>query len=260
MPTFLRRIAPLTALLIAINVALYLWQIATGISPTDPELDDLARWGANISALTLTGDSWRLLTSMFLHIGALHLLLNMVSLLFLGTVAERNFGKINFLIIYLLSGLGGSLMSAVWNARPAGESMAAMTSAAPTVYLVVSAGASGAVMGLAAASIVLKLLALARREYLPMPFSGKELAILVAINVVYGWQTNGTDNACHIGGLIAGAIVGLLLGAVRNQHATVRGLAQAVVLVAGIAGTFVVAQSNASRDDLQQIRQQLEED
>lgn len=260
MPTFLRRIAPLTALLIAINIALYLWQIATGISPTDPELDDLARWGANISALTLTGDSWRLLTSMFLHIGALHLLLNMVSLLFLGTVAERNFGRVNFLIIYLLSGLGGSLLSAVWNARPAGESMAAMTSAAPTVYLVVSAGASGAVMGLAAASIVLKMLTVARRDYLPMPFSGKELAILVAINVVYGWQTNGTDNACHIGGLLAGAIVGLLLGAVRKQPATLRGVAQAIVLVAGIAGTFAVTQANASREDLQQIRQQLEEE
>jgi membrane associated rhomboid family serine protease len=184
----------------------------------------------------------------------------MVSLLFLGTVAERNFGRVNFLIIYLLSGLGGSLLSAVWNARPAGESMAAMTSAAPTVYLVVSAGASGAVMGLAAASIVLKMLTIARREYLPMPFSGKELAILVAINVVYGWQTNGTDNACHIGGLLAGAIVGLLLGAVRKQPATLRGVAQAIVLVAGIAGTFAVTQANASREDLQQIRQQLEEE
>lgn len=260
MPTFLRRIAPLTAALIAINVALYLWQVATGISPTDPELDDLARWGANIAALTLTGDSWRLLTSMFLHIGALHLLLNMVSLLFLGTVAERNFGKVNFLVIYLLSGLGGSLLSAVWNARVGGESMAALTSAAPTVYLVVSAGASGAVMGLAAASIVLKLLTLAGRDYLPMPFSGKELAILIAINVVYGWQTNGTDNACHIGGLIAGAVVGLLLGGVRNRPVAVRGVVQALVLVVGVAGTLWVAQSNASREDLQQVRQELEAD
>lgn len=258
MLTLLKRCAPLTAILIAINLALFLWQIAHGVSASDPDLDDLARWGANIAALTLTGDTWRLFTSMFLHIGALHLLLNMVSLLFLGTIAERNYGKSAFLVLYLLAGLGGSLVSALWNARIDLDSMAAVSDDAPTVYLVISAGASGAVMGLAAASIVLQLLA--RRESLPLPFSALELAILVAINIVYGWQTSGTDNAAHLGGLIAGAGVGLLLSLMRHARPWTRGAAHLAILVIGVSAIISMTAASAEREDLQQLRQQLDAD
>jgi len=258
MPTFLRRIAPITGVLILVNLGLFLYQVATGISPTNPELDDLGRWGANIAALTLTGESWRLLASMFLHIGVLHLALNMISLLFLGSIAERNFGKLNYLLVYFLSGLGGSLVSALWNARP--QAAADLSNATPTIYLVVSAGASGAVMGLAAAAIMLKLLKNASREPLALPFSAVELAVLVGINVVYGWQTNGTDNACHIGGLLAGAVVGLVLGAVRNTPRPVRIAAWLLVLVAAAWGTQRILDVNEARADLMEIREELDQE
>lgn len=257
MPTFLRRLAPITGILILVNLGLFLYQVATGISPTNPELDDLGRWGANIAALTLTGESWRLLASMFLHIGVLHLALNMISLLFLGSIAERNFGKFNYLLVFFLSGLGGSLVSALWNARP---QAAGLADATPTIYLVVSAGASGAVMGLAAAAIMLKLLKTASREPLALPFSAIELAVLVGINVVYGWQTNGTDNACHIGGLLAGATVGLLLGLVRNTPRPVRIAAWLLVLMAALWGTQQVLEFNGARADLMDIREELDQE
>ena len=120
------------------------------------------------------------------------------------------------------------------------------------------AGASGAVMGLAAASIVLRMLP-GRRE-LPLPFNAIELTVLVAINIIYGWMTNGTDNAAHLGGLATGAGVGLVLGVLRHAPLLAQGAVQAVVLAAGIATVVTLAHANAEREDLQQLRQQLDSD
>lgn len=81
-----------TLALIALNVGMFLFlAVGQGLSWTEPSNVELTRWGANVSALTLTGDTWRLLSSMFLHGGIVHLLMNMYMLLVLGLVAEARF-------------------------------------------------------------------------------------------------------------------------------------------------------------------------
>lgn len=103
-------------LLVVINIAVYFLQISSGIDWMKPALSDLIGWGANVAPLTLQGEPWRLLTSMFLHGGLVHILMNMYMLVLCGRFVERLYGSFNFTLIYLLSGLFGSLVSAIWYA------------------------------------------------------------------------------------------------------------------------------------------------
>jgi rhomboid protease GluP len=261
LPRLLRpqRLPLLTLLLMLANIGLYLWQIAHGVDAMSPDLDMLTDWGANIGALTLTGDPWRLLSSMFLHIGAMHLLLNMVSLLFMGSIVELNFGRLNFLILYLITGLGGSLASALYHAMPASTNglAAFLPFARPVLTLTVSAGASGAVMGLAAAAIALRVVDAGMGRETVHPFKGKEIFLLVVINIIYGWQTEGTDNACHVGGLVTGLVLGLILAASINRGLAQRLAIQVVVAVAALGGIWYGVNSRQSDADLMDIREQL---
>ncbi|HEX9121431.1 MAG TPA: rhomboid family intramembrane serine protease, partial [Terriglobales bacterium] len=125
----------ITAVLVAINVLIFIAMVVKGASVTQPTSDQLLRWGANFGPLTLTGQWWRLLTAMFVHIGIVHLALNMWCLWELGTLAEYLYGPKTFLALYLLSGLAASIVSIGHNP------------------LVVTAGASGAIFGLAGALI-----------------------------------------------------------------------------------------------------------
>jgi rhomboid protease GluP len=127
-PTFI-----ITPCLVGLNVLVFCLMVASGVSIMDPELSDLLRWGANYGALSLGPEPWRVVTSMFVHIGVIHLLFNMWCLWSLGRLAERLMGNWNYLVLYLLSGVGGSLVS-LW-LHPQ----------------LVSAGASGAIFGVAAA-------------------------------------------------------------------------------------------------------------
>jgi rhomboid protease GluP len=253
-----QRLPLLTLLLMLVNIGLYLWQIAHGVDALSPDLGMLTDWGANIGALTLTGDYWRLLSSMFLHIGAMHLLLNMVSLLFMGSIVELNFGRLNFLILYLVTGLGGSLASALYHAMPASNDLSAfLPFARPVLTLTVSAGASGAVMGLAAAAIALRMVDAGLGRDTVHPFKGKEIVFLVLINIVYGWKTEGTDNACHVGGLITGLVLGLILAASLNRRLAQRTAIQIVVAAAALGGIWYGVNSRQADADLMDIREQL---
>ncbi|MGH9336082.1 MAG: rhomboid family intramembrane serine protease, partial [Vicinamibacteria bacterium] len=120
-----------TPALIALNVAYFLIGVARGVSPVEPEQQQILDFGANFGPLVFRGEWWRLVSSMFVHIGFLHLVFNMWCLWSLGNIAERMFGNVTFLCLYLLSGIGGALASLVWHPQ------------------VVSAGASGAVFGVA---------------------------------------------------------------------------------------------------------------
>ena len=126
---------PLTAVLVAISVLIFIAMVAKGASVTQPTSDQLLRWGANFGPLTLTGQWWRLLTAMFVHIGLVHLALNMWCLWQLGLLAEYLYGPKTFLALYVMSGLAASIVSLARNP------------------LVVTAGASGAIFGLAGALI-----------------------------------------------------------------------------------------------------------
>src|SRR5262249_58687152 len=139
------------------------------------------------------GEWWRLLSSNFAHIGVVHLLLNMWCLWSLGRLAERMFGNWTFLAIYLLSGLGGSLASICWN---------------PSI---VSAGASGAVFGVAGGLAAFWYFG---KVALPRSIIKRDFASIltfVGYNLSYGFARGGVDNAGHIGGLFVRFSLGALL-------------------------------------------------
>src|SRR5207244_2886447 len=120
-----------TPILVGLIVVIYVAMIANGVSFSDPTTDALLAWGADFGPLTLRGQSWRLLTSMFLHAGFLHLAFNAWALWVLGRLTERLLGSVAFTLVYLLSGIGGNLLSLLINP------------------LQVSVGASGAIFGAA---------------------------------------------------------------------------------------------------------------
>lgn len=142
----------------------------------------------------LIGHEWyRLFTSMFIHIGFLHLLNNMFILFFIGDKLELAVGKTKYILIYLLSGIGGSLLSlgiSVLNEQYA-----------------VSAGASGAIFGVIGALLWLVVKNKGRFEDL----TSKGMAIMIILCLYFGFASTGVDNWCHVGGLISGFLLSVLL-------------------------------------------------
>lgn len=158
----------------------------------------LVAWGSNEGHLTLHGQWWRLVTSMFLHGSVLHIAFNMLALWQVGQLVERLFGSLRFFALYMIAGVCGSLASVLWNPH------------------VNSVGASGAIFG-----ILGGLLAFIRRENSGVPPTiVKELRASVApfllFNLAAGFLYAHTDNAAHLGGLIGGFVAGHLLA--RSLH------------------------------------------
>jgi rhomboid protease GluP len=180
-------------LLVAANVLVYIAMVATGASPLGPPVQTMIDWGANFGPRTLDHQQWRMLTSAFLHFGILHLAFNMWVLWQLGELVERLVGNIGFLVLYIVSALGGSVLSLLWNP------------------MVVSAGASGAVFGVGGALMGFIVL---RRDTIPAEvlkhLRGSMLSFL-AYNLVFGLAVSGVDVACHIGGLLSGFVCGMIL-------------------------------------------------
>lgn len=194
--TALRAATPrvfVTHTLMVVNVVVFLAMIGSGVHFMEPLVQDLIDWGANFGPETTTGEWWRLLTSTFLHIGAIHLAFNMWVLHDIGRLVERLVGNSGFLILYIVSGLLASAVSVAWNP------------------LVVSAGASGAIFGVLGA--LFGVLVRARGE-IPMKqlseLRNSSLAFL-GYNLVYGALQSDVDMAAHLGGLGAGFLGGLVL-------------------------------------------------
>ena len=101
-------------MLVAINVGVWLLQVASGVSPAHASSPALIAWGGDLPLYTLTGDTWRLLTAMFLHGGIVHLALNMYVLAFTAPLVEYEFGTGRMLAIYLAGGLLASCASVFW--------------------------------------------------------------------------------------------------------------------------------------------------
>ena len=201
------RLAPVTVLLLLSFIALFVTQIATGVNINEPSLESLLKWGANALPFTVGYEPWRLVTSAFLHIGLMHLLFNSFAMYYFGQVAEVTFGSIKFLLLFLFSAAGGNLLNSyvtLWQILHNGG--------APGI----SAGASGGIMGIGMALLMVELL---KKTLLNFPAKGgnpqlKSLAIIMGINLMYGFAVPGIDNAGHIGGAITGAViaVGIMLG------------------------------------------------
>jgi rhomboid protease GluP len=228
---------PTTLTFILVNVVGYLVQVAKGVHWLEPANLDLMDWGANVSPLTLYGESWRLLSSMFLHGGVVHLLMNMYMLLVMGMLLERRFGSVRTFAVYMTAGVMGSLLSVWWNSvHMVSSTSFVMGYAFSTTGLrvVVSVGASGAVMGLAGALLVTAMRRHADEKQPAELF--KPLAQVVGLNIVLGFVLSGVDQAAHIGGVLAGCLAGgLLLAESSRRLSRLRGAGTVVVVVAGIA-------------------------
>jgi rhomboid protease GluP len=205
------RSAPGTYLLLAINIAVYLWMVTHGVSPKEPTEGDLLRYGANVTWLVLHGQWYRLLTATFVHVGLIHLLTNMWCLWNLGILGEPLIGPYGMVAVYLITGIAGNLLSMATNV------VFTLRMHDVSYLMQVGAGASGAVFGIAGILIVL----LSNRR---LPFPWEELRKLrssvvkfALINLVIGISTIVVnvgiriDNMAHIGGFVSGLALGVPL-------------------------------------------------
>jgi rhomboid protease GluP len=179
----------ITPILININILVFLVMVLNGVNWLLPETQRLINWGANFKSVTMDGQWWRLLTCCFLHIGILHLLLNMYALLYIGLILEPYLGKSRFLAAYLFTGIAASVTSLWWN------------------DLTVSAGASGAIFGMY--GVFLALLSSNVLDKSVRKSLMTSIAVFIGYNLMNGFKPNsGIDNAAHIGGLLSGVIIG----------------------------------------------------
>lgn len=181
------RQAPVTTLLLVLIGIAFLAETLLGGS-TEPRV--LLTLGANFPPLVLQSHQyWRLVASMFLHIGFVHLLVNGWALLQLGALFELILGSRKLLLVYFVSGIAGSLASVMFTRS-------------------LSAGASGAIFGVMGALIAFLL---KRRQLLTPQAKGllSQLVGWAVINVFLGFSIPGIDNAAHLGGCTAGLLLGL---------------------------------------------------
>jgi len=180
--------------LIGINVLMFI--IPTLASPSwlwKPTTKELLYWGADFGPLSLHGQWWRLVTCCFLHLGIIHIAMNMFILLQAGAFAEAVYGRVRFLLLYMAAGLGGSLASA-FRQPP-----------------IVSVGASGAIFGVYGA--ILAFLLMQRRAVNPGVAGriAKGAGIFLFYNLTYSLAMPNVDMSAHLGGLAVGFLVGLPL-------------------------------------------------
>lgn len=198
----------ITYSLIIINVIVFalMYIIGNGSQNTDT----LINFGANYVALTKSGEYLRLLTSAFLHIGIIHLVLNMYSLFIVGTQVEYFYGRIKYIFIYIFSAIMGSLFTVVLS----GENT-------------VAAGASGAIFGLLGSIL-----------YFGYHYRGhignaiiNQIIPIVILNLFIGFTTPGIGNAAHIGGLIGGYVISMALGIDDDEkQSKINGLIISIIL------------------------------
>ena len=202
-----------TQIIFGLNAAVFVGMMLAGAGLMGPSSQMAVDWGANFGPLTLSGEWWRLVSSCFVHFGLLHIGFNMWCLWSLGELAERLYGRATFAVLYLLCGIGGSLGSIAWHGMP-----------------VVSAGASGAIFGIAGAVIASLKLGNTNNRWMASSIM-QSLLIFVGYNVVFGAISGATDNACHFGGLFTG----LLLGALIAKFAPARDFAPRAAVIALVA-------------------------
>lgn len=181
----------MTILLVIANVIVFFFLTAQGMTE-DPEFM-LYHGAMYVPYIAENGEFYRLISSMFLHFGFEHLMNNMIVLVVIGSNLEHELGKIKYLIIYFASGLGGNILSAVWDIY-AGE-------------YAVSAGASGAIFGLIGALLYVAL----RNRGRVGTINGRGIVFMIVVSLYYGFTSGGVDNMAHIGGVVSGFLLAVLL-------------------------------------------------
>jgi rhomboid protease GluP len=193
-PGLLRGPYAITIVLIAINVLVFAAMVASDVSFSNPTPQDALNWGADYGPATLgDGQLWRLLTACFVHFGIIHIAFNMYVLYQIGPFVQITFGRARYLILYVIAGLSGSVVSLYIHPNSVG------------------AGASGAIFGLYGA--VFGFLLRERNTLDPSTIKSiaKSAGIFIVYNLVFGAMNRTTDVSAHLGGLVAGFLAGLAL-------------------------------------------------
>src|SRR4051812_21203368 len=187
-------VAPMTIAICVICFAVTLFMdYDWALSLKSDRMAFFIRLGANYGPLVRQGEWWRLVTSLFIHGGDYHLILNMGCLLSFGPVVERMLGRWMFCLTYLVTGIAGGLVSLVVH---------------PDIP---SVGASGAIFGLAGMLIAYRVLWRVSFGVFRISPSFAGLTIFIVANLVIGALLPFVDNAAHVGGLFSGLLLGFLL-------------------------------------------------
>ncbi|MET3979886.1 rhomboid protease GluP [Mucilaginibacter sp. UYP25] len=177
----------ITMLIIGLNIAVFIAMVLAGFGVVSFDSEDLLRWGANYGPAVENGEWWRVVTCTFLHGGLMHLLGNIYGLFLVSLILESIFNKFQFISIYLICGIGGSLASLLWHPNSVGV------------------GASGAIFGLYGVYFILYILNKSEIRASKAILIGS--LIFIGLNLLIG-LTGNIDNAAHVGGLITGIIAG----------------------------------------------------
>lgn len=189
--TFIRSRQPVNLVIVLVNILVF---VVLSVSGDTQDAWFMAEHGACYAPFVLEyGEYYRLFTCMFLHFGIEHLVYNMLLLIFVGDVLEQTVGRVRYLLIYILGGIGGNVIS-LWFGRNA------------EVYAV-SAGASGAIFAVIGALIWIVL----RNGGKLRGYSSQRLLLMAGLSVANGLTTDGIDNWAHAGGVICGFLLAFLL-------------------------------------------------
>ena len=186
-----QRLNSISALFVLINIVYFL---ILELSGATSNIEEMVRFGASRADLVFFNyEYFRLVSSMFMHFDIMHIAGNMIILFLLGERLEHVIGKVNFILIYLLSGIFSSVFSCIYD-----------------IYvndMVVSAGASGAVFGIIGALIY--ILAVSKRMV-----EGLELRSMILMTVLmlyYGFTSSNVDNIAHIAGVLIGFVLSMAI-------------------------------------------------
>lgn len=224
-----------TYIFIGINVLMWiLLELSGGSTDTRTLLD----YGAKQSLLiAIDGEWWRLFTSMFLHIGIMHLAFNSIALYYLGLTVERMFGHGRFLLLYVVAGLVGSIASFAFG-DPLGS----------------SAGASGAIYGLFGALLYFGL----RRRDLFFQTMGRDILMILGINLALSVAVSSIDLFAHLGGLAGGFFAAMMVGLPQfGREYSKRMAAVVIVVILFIIGAAIgIERANDAYEIWQQFLEQ----
>ena len=181
----------MTVLFILLNILIFVIVDFTGGSENTVHM--IACGAAYPPLILEEGETYRLFTCMFLHFGIYHIANNMLVLFVLGQRREPVLGKVKFILVYLLGGLGGNIFSLLMETKKA--------------EYAVSAGASGAVFAVMGAMLYVVIRSRGRIQ----DISVRQMMIMAGFSLYFGFTSTGVDNAAHVGGLVCGFILAALL-------------------------------------------------
>lgn len=242
------KIPVITFFIILVNVIVFIYM--DNIADSDGFVEKYS----NIPQLTMTGDYWRLLSNFFIHSAMWHLTANMLMLLWAGFECERVYGRERTLALYLLSGIGATLFSAIYHIDSLMPFEGNFLFWRPSILM--SLGASGAIMGILAANLVM-LIAVENHPYRGEKSFSSTVGV-IALTLLYGLKS-GVDNISHLGGLLSGGIVGIAYfyvdNKIREKH-KIAGLLVAFV-GAGLIGLYYHMKVNSVLEEYKPQRNDI---